>query len=202
MGDRKAITEVLQELRSEATERWEVPVENLVTFIAERAYKVFAILVLERQAHLIEQFYRHRCDFRQEMLPVRLLESESTPQPIVKPYDEESRRKEGLNCNVLGNVFDMESVWEDDTVRNFCLYWQWPFFSPVFVQGRFRYWFPNGTRLPFTRNGTTHGDGNSLYSRIDEKSIHNDHIRTTIVRMTRILPQKEIFTNFLLAPRS
>lgn len=187
MGNRKAITKTLEELRSNSTQAWETPIEDLVSFIAEDAYKVFPLLIRQEVSHLIEQFYRYRYDFRQEMLPVKLSNSMST-RPTIESYDGASRRREGLNCDILENVFDIESAWKRCTLRDFCLTWQWSFFPPVFVEEKFHYLFPDRTRLPFTRYEETPRNNSSLYSRLDKKSIHNDHIQTTIVRITRLPP--------------
>jgi hypothetical protein len=176
----EAVKEVLQERKSELKLSPYVDLSELAEFFSQKAFKVFAILATNQGFDLMEHFWRN--NFQNDMLPVRkrMLEDGTNGWVI------ESCNKDVLDDTKVCEVFrsGSSSPWGPNPyrIKQFCENWQWPFVPPVFVESTFRYKFPEETRLPFTRDGETKDSQFSLYSYVQEKSIHIDHLPRNLVR--------------------
>jgi hypothetical protein len=182
----EAVKEVLQEYRTEVRLTQNISISDLAQFYSYRAFKVFAILTTNHCYDLIEHFYRK--GFQDDMLPVRKrwLEHDS------KTWEIESCNKGAFDGNRIPEVFRWgpSSPWGRNSYRvdQFCQHWQWPFVPPVFVEGKFRYIFPEETRLPFTRSGgKKDSDPMTLYSYVEEMSVHAGHLPKNPVRYLSFL---------------
>jgi hypothetical protein len=155
---------------------------NLAKFFSKKAFKVFAILATNYRFELMGHCYR--IGFQNDMLPVkkRRLEDGS------KGWVVESCYKKASNGTTAYEVFrsdsDGNSPWGRGPylVNQFCDQWQWRFVPPVFVETTFRYKFPEQTCLPFTNVGEKKSSKDSLYSYVEEKSVHIDHLPRNLVR--------------------
>jgi hypothetical protein len=187
-----AVKGVLGEQRAKLNLKSTVTIDELANFFSKEAFKIFAILATYDLFGLVEHFWQH--DFQNDLLPVRKrwlndddweIESCIDGDQIVVEIREQIQAK-------VRKVFSWgdDSPWgvRDDLVRQFCDYWQWEFVSPVFVEDRFRYEFPDEIHLPFTRVGVEkQPKSDTFYSYVQEMSIHADHLPKALVRHLKLL---------------
>jgi hypothetical protein len=191
LGDiinRRAVKGVLLEHSSLLTLEPPIPMAELADFFSTKAYKVFAILAQNESLHLIEHFYQN--GFQDDMLPVRktLLSNRSKDWEIVpckyRDCDGETAR-EKFRATVRKTFRcggDQPRGPTPKEIKHFLEYWQWPFIAPVFVKEEFEYEFPDGIRLPFTWSaGPKPNSDFLLYSEVEEKSVHADHLPKDLV---------------------
>jgi hypothetical protein len=158
--------------------------EDLIEFFSEKAFKVFAILAMnDGSKDLFRHMYEKR--FQDDMLPVRKHWSSDEGSRLELHSCTEGADNESVKAAFrYGNG----SPWgrRPDKIKSFSESWQWPYTTPVFVEDNFRYKFPDGMRLPFTkrREKKTGNSHSSLYSYVEEKSIHVDHIPRNLVRVS------------------
>jgi len=186
---RDAVQNVLQHSKVHLETQLDSPIPDLAEWFSSKAPKVFAILAkafeqvdsdkiagkarvtLRRIEHL------YKVGIHDDMLPVEFiwLDDDQTEYEIKSwkdgaGYDEKVR--EAFTCGGGG-------PW-GSTARNaifwFCESWQWLIVPPVFVEDEFEYTFSKNARLPFTRVKGTITNPNSLYSYVQERSIHVDHL--------------------------
>jgi hypothetical protein len=176
----EAAKKVLQAHRTEVKLSQNIILSDLAKFYSDKAFKVFAILTTNCCYGLIEHFYRN--SFQDDMLPVRKRRLEQGS----KKWEVESCDKGAFDSNKIPEIFRWgpSSPWGPSPYRvdQFCQHWQWPFVPPVFVEGKFRYIFPEEIRLPFTRSGERKDSDLTLYSYVEEKSVHAGHLPKNPVR--------------------
>jgi hypothetical protein len=176
----EAVKKVLQVHGTEIKLTQNIIISDLAKFYSDRAFKVFAILTTNYRFDLIEHFYRNA--FQDDMLPVRKRRLEQGS----KSWEVESCDKGAFDGNRVPEVFRWgpSSPWGENSYRvdQFCQHWQWPFVPPVFVEGKFRYIFPEETHLPFTRSGERKDSDLTLFSYVEEKSVHSGHLPKNPVR--------------------
>ncbi|KAH7155791.1 hypothetical protein B0J13DRAFT_521913 [Dactylonectria estremocensis] len=156
--DVEAIIQTCEQLRNTAM------IPDLAEFVVTKAYKIFAILIMIGEPHLISQFYEKK--FSQEMLPIKNPLATEDGIWKLEPYNKEHSGRPFI-CRE-------DSLWNDVTANHFYSQ-QWAFIAPKFVKNQFRYKFETERHLPFT-NIEKEGNGGSAYSWVEERSVHVDHI--------------------------
>jgi hypothetical protein len=145
----------------------ETDIPPLVSFICDKAIKLFAILVWSEAEKLIGQFYQHQ--LRDGSLPIYCdTEDEDNVKAFTyKPY--------GGKTRIPDHPFNHEQ-WTERTIEHFCKDDQWPFLSPVFTSNQFRYDFPESIHLPFV-DSCYRSQKESNFSVVQEWRIHRDHLQ-------------------------
>jgi hypothetical protein len=168
--NREHVTEALKKLESP----FKVDIPTLVSFVCEKATRIFAILVWSEAEYLIEQFYEHRLG--DESLPI-YCDTENEDGLKVFSY------KHGDKIPIRNHPFN-HKVWTERTLEHFCNDDQWPFLSPIFSEEQFRYKFHESTHLPFVGQSSK-SPKESFFSIVQEWHIHRDHLETRnqIVRL-------------------
>lgn len=171
-----AVGNVLRHSKEHHRLQLNTPIPELAQWFSENAVKLFAILADNHQLHLIEHMYHER--IRDDMLPVKGRKKGKTYEmkPCKKSSDDDQERV----CRAFQS--GAKSPWGPRGVDHFYLVWQWRFVSPVFLKDEFRYDFQPQVRLPFTRIGVKNLSQNSLYSHVQEMSVHADHLPKDLVR--------------------
>ncbi|PVH75774.1 HET-domain-containing protein [Cadophora sp. DSE1049] len=148
---------------------------ELVTFICDKARKLFAILVWADEEKEIEKFYKN--GFTDDLLPVKVKSRNR------KGYTLESLATNGTNLKAVNAIF---SSWKDRSIDHFCDHHQWPFLAPVFREEEFQYTFYKQSRMPFL---DLRSMNESNFSIVWEAYIHKDHLQIqTGSRMVRYDP--------------
>jgi hypothetical protein len=168
--------------RHESSLETEIP--KLVSFVYDKAIRIFAILVWSEAVKLIDQFYQHQ--FKDESLPVHC---ETDDDDNVKAF---SCRPDG-EVLIENHPFD-DDEWTERTLEHFCKDDQWCFLSPIFEENRFRYDFHESTHLPFVDKNPA-SQKESLFSVVREWRIHRDHLRSSRYVVRRPFPVIPLSTN-------
>ncbi|KAF2704368.1 hypothetical protein K504DRAFT_390780 [Pleomassaria siparia CBS 279.74] len=143
-------------------------IPKLVTFVCEKAMKVFAILVWNEDVVRIEQFYRHNSG--DEHLPVSCKYNDTGGYIGAVSY------RLGIESIIDSHPFNNQDQWSERTRDYFCDYDQWPFLSPVFSENQFRYAFHDLTHMPFVE-ASCRNQKNSYFSVVEEWRIHRAHMQ-------------------------
>lgn len=176
----EAVENVLRHSKDHHKLQLGTPIPELAQWFSKYAFKVFAILAKNNQLHLIEHLYHKH--IRDDMLPVRMRWlNEKKRRYEIKPCNMKLDGDKRLDENTVREAFccGPNSPWGPDPTNGIYLFynlWQWPLLPPVFIKDQFRYEFQLEVRLPFTRIGARNLSPNSLYSYVQERSIHADHL--------------------------
>jgi hypothetical protein len=135
---------------------------ELVSFVCEKATKVFALLVWVECETSIEQFYKYQ--FGDEDLPVRFEGSTGSIKAI------SSRR--GLLSHHPFN----EDPWTSSKLDDLYNTSQWTFLSPVFDEKGFLYEIHEKRRIPFV-DVQCKSQKDSHFSVVQQWKMHRDHIQ-------------------------
>lgn len=146
-----------------------IDISQLVSFISNRALKLFATLVWSGLEFLIEEFYDH--NFDDDRLPVQLRYDENEGAVDVEAFTFKSN---GLHA-IENHPFGGES-WTMRSLDQFSETDQWLFVSPVFHDRQFRYTLHDLCRMPFIE------DENAIvreayFSVLEQRRIHRDHLQ-------------------------
>ena len=177
-----AVENVLRHSRDHHGLKLQVPIPELAQWFSKDAFKLFAILAKNGHLNLIEHLYHKR--IQDDILPITpkktmKLEADCKLKPYDKRFDDS---EQNVSKALHYSQHDLWDVEPKKIIRHFHLTWQWQFTSPVFVKDQFRYRFHSKVRLPFTRTGAKNMSPNSLYSYVQEKSVHVDHLPKDLVR--------------------
>jgi ankyrin repeat protein len=153
---------------SAETGSWTVAyIEALKDFILKKALRLFALLVSQEQAQLLELFCIN--DFGDEMFPIKLLEPDegnetnrqNTPRWTIQSIAKQTK------VSYRGQRV------EDYDIEGICELWQWQFFVPVFSQNDPVYVFDPRCHMPFLRELETM---ETNFSVVRHFVIHRSHL--------------------------
>jgi hypothetical protein len=164
MFRRNDVAESLQKIRSSL----QTEISTLVSFVCDKATKIFAILAWTQAEALIEQFYEHQ--FVDDLLPICY---DTDDEGNVKVFSYKPYGKVPIKNHPFNN-----DEWTERNVEHFCYDDQWPFLSPVFRENHFRYDFPESIHLPFV-DSSYMSQKESFFSVVKERRIHRDHLQAT-----------------------
>lgn len=145
----------------------EADITALVSFIRDKATRVFAILAWNDQESFIEQFYD--CRFGDDLLPVGCNTRDKDNFQVFS-------YKPGDKSFIENHPFNYEG-WTERKLEHLCDH-QWLFLSPVFSEDQFRYDFHESIRLPFV-DPCFRSQKESFFSVVQEWRIHRDHLKSS-----------------------
>jgi hypothetical protein len=146
-----------------------IDISKLVSFISNRALKLFTILVWSDLEFLIEEFYEH--NFDDDRLPVQLRYNEDEGEVKVEAFTIKSN---GLHP-IDSHPFNGDN-WTLRLLDHFSETDQWLFISPVFHDRQFRYTLHDLCRMPFVEDENTIVR-QGYFSVLEQRRIHRDHLQ-------------------------